>query len=489
MALTRILLWLGNSLVLVAVLMAITALAGAVMVEVDMAVMFGSLAMATGLIGALFILTTRNTPSLESNSDALIFLILFWLAIPVVMAVPYQLSGYMPLPARGALSGYGGTFITAYFEAVSAVTTTGASTLSADAMPRTLLFWRSLLQWFGGVSAATFAVVILAALNLSGTGIHRSMLFTMKKGELFTRLIGIGRVIGALYLGLSVSCVVLLMMSGTPAFEAVCLSLTSVSTGGLMPRDGPMAAYVGPVGAAILAVFCLSGALSIAVLWDFVRLRGLHGLKPIYRNVEHRALFFVIAVLIVLGAIFAMPEQLGTVIPEAVYFATSTGFDYHVIGIDMVPAAILIAIALIGGAALSTTGGLKIIRLLLLFRHLGTDMSRLSHPSRIVPVIFRGKVVPDTAFLSIWMYFFGFTLAFSMGIVGLGLAGVEFETAVVASAASVANMGPLLDTTMTGTSYADFAPSQLLVSAGLMLMGRVEVLAAFAAFFSTLWRR
>lgn len=483
MALTRILLWLGNSLVLCAVMMAVTAFGAGVLGEMSYVLSFSALAMVTGVIGAVFMLLTHKTPARENNGDALIFLILFWLLMPVVTALPYVVVSSATGPGSAA------NFGIAYFESVSAITTTGASTLSADAMPRTLLFWRSLLQWFGGVSAATFAVVILAAVNLSGTGIHRSMLFTLKKGELFERLIGIGRVIGALYLVLSFLCFIALVIAGTQPFDALCLSLTSVSTGGLTPRDGVLAAYVGPAGAAILAVFCISGALSIAVLWDFVRLRGVHGLKPITQNIEHRGIFVIILVLTVFGIVFAGPAHIGTVIPEAVYFATSTGFDYHVIGIDMAPSAILVALALVGGAALSTTGGLKIIRLLLLFRHLGTDLSRLPHPSRIVPVIFRGRIVPDSAFLSIWMYFFGFTIAFAIGIVALGGVGIDFETSVAASAASLANMGPLLETSMTGTGFEDFTLAQLMVSSGLMLIGRVEVLAAFAAVFSTLLRR
>lgn len=477
MAVTRILLWLGNALVLCAVMMAVTAIFGASLGESTQALVFAGLAMAAGVAGAIFILTTRNTPARESNSDALAFLVLFWLFMPLLCALPYLVDGIVP------------SFRVAYFESVSAITTTGASTLLADDLPRTLLVWRSILQWFGGVSAATFAVVILAALNLSGTGIHRSMLFTLKKGELFVRLVGIGRVVGGVYLTISSVCFTGLLISGTKAFDAFCLALTSVSTGGLTPRDGPLSAYVSPAGAIVLSLACLAGAASIAVLWDWARLRGSRGIRPVFRNVEHRGLFAIIAVLIVIGIIFAGPAQMGTVILEAVMFASSAGFDYHVIGLDMIPPTVLIALALIGGAALSTTGGIKIIRFVLLFRHLITDLSRLPHPSRVKPVIFRGRLVPDHAFLSIWMYFFGYTFVFAAGIIGLGAAGLGYETAVATSAASLANIGPLLDATMPDLTYRDFNTDQLLVASGLMLVGRVEVLAAFAAIFTALNRK
>jgi len=380
-------------------------------------------------------------------------------------------------------------FMTAYFEAVSAITTTGASTLDADALPRTLHIWRSLLQFFGGISAATFAVVILAALNLSGTGIHRSMLFTLKKGELFGRLIGIGRIIGVIYTILAGGCFIMLVISGTPIFESFCLSLTSVSTGGLMPRSGSMAAYVGPLAALALSFFCLSGAISIAIIWDFIRRRGAGGIDLLWENAENKALAILILGLIFLGIIFASPRHIRTIVPEAIFFVSSTGFDYHVIGIEMVPSVILIALALVGGAALSTTGGVKIIRILLLFRHLIVDLSRLTHPSRVLPVTFNGRILPDRAFLSIWMYFFGFTLIFAFGTVAFGALGLPYEAAVASSAAALANMGPLLDATLADVTYNEFTLSQQAISAFLMLLGRVEVLAAFAVFSTSLWRQ
>lgn len=477
MALTRIFLWLGNTFVICAVMLTLTAMAALTLSEPDQAGRFIALTLPIGVTGAMIILATRNTPARETNSDALIFLLLFWTFLPVLAAIPYHISGVTP------------HFMTAYFEAVSALTTTGASSLNADDLPRTLHVWRSLLQLFGGISAATIAVVILAALNLSGTGIHRSMLFTLKKGELFERLIAIGRIIGAIYITLAGLCFVILTVSGTPLFESFCLAMTSVSTGGLMPRSGPLATYVSPMGAMALSAFCLTGAISIAVLWDFIRRRGADGWQLLWNNAEHRALAVLILLLIFLGILFASPRQIRTLVPEAIFFVSSTGYDYHVIGIEMIPSVILIAVALTGGAALATTGGVKIIRMLLLFRHLAIDLSRLTHPSRVLPVTFRGRVLPDRAFLSIWMYFFGFTLAFAFGTVAFGASGLPYEAAVASSAATLANMGPLLDAALTGTSYAEFTLQQQAVSCVMMLLGRVEVLAVFAAFSASLWRQ
>ncbi|MGJ8564130.1 MAG: TrkH family potassium uptake protein [Alphaproteobacteria bacterium] len=476
MAFNRIILWLGNSLILVACMLAMTAMSAVALGEFTEAVLFAGLTLSIGLVGIIFTATTRHTPGRESKTDALAFLLIFWIVLPVIFAAPYLVVG-------PAMSPY-----TAYFEAVSAVTTTGASTLDPDQLSGSLHIWRSFLQWMGGVIAATFAVVILAALNLRGTGVHRSMLFTFKKGELFGRLLGIGRVIAGIYAVISAFCFMGLLITGSSIFESLCLALTSVSTGGLTPRGGVLANYVHPVGAIALGISCLLGAFNVAILWDIVRLRNVRSLAALGRNIEFRAMAVLFAVLCLFGIIYTGHMHLFTVFIEGVFFVSSAGFDYHVIGLEMIPSVLLIAVALIGGSALSTAGGVKLIRLFLLFRHLGTDLNRLSHPSRTMPVMFRGQALPDTAFLSIWMYFFGYTIIFATGIMALSAAGQDFQVAVAASASSLANMGPLLDATLPTQTYAAFTVPQQVIAAVLMLIGRVEVLAAFAILSPGLWR-
>lgn len=494
MALNRIILWLGNSLLGLCGLMIISSLMGfAITIEnpaypIAMGISGG----ICGLLGFVLVFVTRRMQARESFSEALMFLVFFWLFIPVFAAIPYLTLGVSD------------TYIAAYFEAVSAFTTTGASAIdlpslddlamhyserqqSYSEVPMTILIYRSILQWSGGVIVATFAVVILAALNLQGTGVHRSVLFTFRKGELFKHLANVVKVIAAIYLAISAICFIFLLLSGTTIFNAFCLSMTSVSTGGLTSVENPIADYVGNLGLIVLCVACLLGAFNVAVLWDIVRNVSWGDLRRLFFNVEHRALFVLTGLLIILAGVYTDFHHMTTVIPEAVFFATSTGYDYHVIGVEMVPPVVLIALALVGGSALSTTGGVKLIRVLLLFKHLDTDMDRLTHPSRVVPVIFRSQPLPDKAFLSLWMYFFGYTLVFAAGIMALAMTGMEFPVAVAGSAASVSNMGPLLPATLPNYDYGSYTGAQMLISSVLMLIGRVEVLAAFAFLSPRIW--
>ncbi|MEL6687105.1 MAG: potassium transporter TrkG [Pseudomonadota bacterium] len=479
MRLLKVLLWLGYALVSSAAMMFLTAAISATLLEFEEAGLMVMLALISGLVGALMVTASFKASNKESASEAILFLILFWSVVPVVSSLPFYVLGATD------------SVVTAVFEGVSAMTTTGATTLDPDTLSQTLLIWRSLLQFFGGVSVATFAIVILAALNLTGTGIYRSGLFTFRTGELFGRIVGIGRLVLAIYLfmvGISFS---LMIIGGTDTIIALCLALSGISTGGLQPFSGPLANVITPFSAGVLGVLCLLGAFNISVLWDFLRQRRLEPFLRLFSHAEHRALFGLIIGLIFVTVIFASLYNLGPAIFDSIYFVSSAGYRYDVISLDMVPAPILIALSLIGGSALSTAGGIKVIRLLLLFRHLGNDIDRLSHPSRIKPVKFRGQAVKDDEFLSIWMYFFGYSLCYAIGALFLSASGLNLEDALATSAASLANIGPLLDMTLpaSGLRYADFTNLQLTVSAVLMLVGRVEVLVALSLILPSTWRQ
>jgi len=311
MALTRIILWLGNSFVICALLMAATAAWSFLALDFKSAHALSALTLCVGVVGVILIATTFNTPAKETTADALLFLLLFWIVMPLIMALPYLTLGVTP------------NLTSAYFEAVSAFTTTGASALNPDEIPKALLLWRSLVQWFGGVCVATFAVVILAALNLSGTGVHRSMLFTLDKEDLFARLISIGRIVAGVYAFLAGLCFMALSLSGTNVFSALCLSLSGVSTGGLMPHSGGISHYVGRFGVFFLAIITVMGAMNISIIWDFFRLRRWRNFLSLFRNVESRSLFVLIGILFILGLAMVGPSQAYTLFIESMFFVST----------------------------------------------------------------------------------------------------------------------------------------------------------------------
>lgn len=478
MELTRILFWLGRTFLLCTGLFTLTALVGVLGQDFSGAVIMASIGVTIGVFGLLLVMLSSGFDARESKSEALLFLILFWVLVPAVLCLPFLFLG----PSASLLE--------AYFESVSAFTTTGASRLVPDELRPVLVFWRALVQWVGGVSVATFAIVIFAAVNQTGTGVHKSMLYTLRNGELFSRLIGIGRLVAGIYLFLALVGFVLMTFGGAPAFDSLCLALSGISTGGLTPRAGPLQLYIPPFAATVLGILCVVGAMNIAVIWDFMRLRKMRNALRLIFNVEHRALLVIFAVLILIGLGYSGFGSFGDLILDSAFFASSTGFQYQVISLDLIPPVILVTLALTGGSALSTAGGVKLIRILLLFRHLQTELSRLSHPSRVIPVKFRTQIIPDSAFLSIWMYFFAYTLAFGVGIAAFGVVGLPLDDAITSSAATLSNVGPLLGLTLpeSGLTYAEFTNGQMSVGIILMLLGRLEVLAALALVLPNFWK-
>ena len=479
MAMNRILFWLGRTFLLCTGLFAITGLISAMARDFPAAISMAAFGVSVGVFGLLLVMLSTGFDKRESKSEAILFFVLFWILMPAILSLPFRYLG----PSS--------SFLGAYFESVSAFTTTGASRLNPDELSPVLLFWRSLVQWIGGVSVATFAVVILAAVNQTGTGVHKSMLYTVRDGKLFSRLTGIGGLVASVYMLLALIGFILMTIGGAPAFDALCLALSGVSTGGLTPRAGPLQLYIPPFAATILGILCILGAMNVAVIWDYLRLRKLaHALRMVF-NVEHRALIVILVLLVLIGVTYSGLGSFGDLILDSAFFVSSAGFQYQVISLDLIPPVILITFALTGGSALSTAGGVKLIRILLLFKHLGTELSRLSHPSRVIPVTFRTRIIPDAAFLSVWMYFFAYTLAFGIGIAAFGVVGLPLDDAVASSAASLSNVGPLLGLTLpeSGLTYAQFTNGQMSVGVVLMLLGRIEVLAALALILPNFWRQ
>lgn len=440
------------------------------------AITFLSLTVFSGMLGFIFIISSNYKARSETNVDALMFLILFWIIAPILSAVPYAII--MPDMSIASL----------LFEGIGAVTTSGASAFLPSDVPTSLHIWRSLVQLFGGIAVTTFAIVILATLNLTGIGIHRSLLFTYQHQDLYARVVAIGRIVAAIYGCLVVVAMITLLMAGASPIESFCLALSGISTSGLSPIDGPLAGLISPLGAFIFSILCLFGAFNFAVIWDVVRLRNGRSFLRMFTNVEHRAMLVMAGVLLLISLFYFGGVNLMDSLIEVFFFISTAGFDYNIIALEMLPPVTLIVFALVGGSAISTAGGVKIIRILLLFRHLETDLSRLSHPSRIYPVKFRGQIIDDRSFLSIWMYFFGYTCVFGAGIMAFAWTGANFETAATLSASMLSNMAPLLPYTFSDFTLTSFTDGQKVIASILMFAGRVEVLAVFALLSAGPWK-
>lgn len=411
--------------------------------------------------GGLALAASQGLKGRAGPRTALRLALYGWITTPLIGAPPLVAA------ASGAVPGL--------FEAYSALTTTGASVLEADLQPQSILLWRATLQWMGGFATLMLGVTVFAALETPGLGLRRSTLLTVAEEDLFTNFGRAFRRLGLVYGLITVFTVLGLSLTELDAFDALCLAFSAVSTGGMTPQSGPLGDWMPVSAQLVLAVCTLLGAWNLALQYELVHRGRAVRLTGDLRAMSLTCLGIAIVVALLLGPELALPAFL-----DALFALTTSGFST---GQDVLPGVILLSLAVIGGSALSTSGGAKISRIILLVRRAAGELSVLAHPSAAIFTRFAGRHVSDAALLGVWIVVLSFPLAIGATAILLGLAGLDFETAWQAAAASITNAGPLAQ-----IDYAQLPGSALMVCALAMIAGRLEILAAAAAVFVIITR-
>jgi trk system potassium uptake protein TrkH len=448
--------------VLVALVAILAAIAAAAVGEGHLAPFFMFTAGIALVPGVLVLSATSGMRIGASALDALGLALLAWVTTPAIAALPFWLTGYFDP-------------IDALFEAYSAVTTTGATLLPPDDLPRALIFWRAILAWLGGYATLLLAIAVFAALDRDVPAIRRSALLTIRQDNVFSHLPQAGQRVGLIYAVVTSFVWLGLLLAGNGLFDATVLAMGAISTSGYAPAPGGLISTFGGVSTLVVALGCLAGSVNISLFWDVLRDRS------VLKDPDLVGMAALIAGLAVLYGL-AQPEAVHRHVLDALFMVTTAG--YSVTGaLSPVPIA-AVFVALIGGAAASTTGGVKISRILLLWRRMGSELAVLSDPSSIVPVTFRGRSARDSALIGIWAYVLGFVACLGLGSLALTLTGLDFETAFLANAAALANTGPLLNEVQGGAGWRDVTDMAKPILISAMILGRLEVLAAIAAIWA-----
>ncbi len=417
----------------------------------------GFLATALGglFAGGVTLAGTAGTVRPATASASLRLALLLWLVAPLLAAPPLMAA------SGGVMDGV--------FEAYSSLTTTGAVLFAPEDVSRASVLWRCLLAWFGGLGSLILAVTVFAALESPASGLRRTSLLTIERADLFTNFGPALRRLGAAYGVVTIAGFVLLAVTGAEAFDALCLALAGMSTAGLAPQSGPLAVWLAPGAIFVLALLCVVGAWNFAAFYEMLvrhRARTASG--------ELRAMALV--TLAVAGAA-GLAAGAGAMLPaglDAIFALTTSGFQ--AVQHAVLPVPVLIILALIGGSAVSTTGGVKMTRILILMRRAWGEVALLAHPSAAVRSRYGGRTLTDTAFAGIAVYALVYPVALGAGAVLLAATGIGFEDAWRAAGAAIANAGPL-----AGSAFDDMEPAGLAIAIVLMVLGRLEILAAFAA--------
>jgi trk system potassium uptake protein TrkH len=425
--------------------------------EPDAARGFFFTAIAGGFGGGVAVAGTAGVETSARASAALRLSLFGWILVPLLAAAPL-------VTAEGSLT-------VGLFEAYSAMTTTGAVLTAPEDLPRTLVLWRCVIAWLGGLASLVLAATVFAALDRRGVGLRRTSLLTVERSDLFTNFGRAVRRLGLAYTLVTATGFLALLMAGSGAFNALCLALSAVATAGLQPFSGGLAGNVGVVAIVILGALCLLGAWNMAVQYEVLtRLRTTRG------SGEMRAMLILS---LGVGVIFAVLGGVALFAPaafEALFAVTTTGFQIS--NTPVVPPAALGLLAMLGGSTISTAGGIKMPRMLLLMRRAGGELSVLSHPSAAVRTRYAGRSVSDEALTGVWVYALAYPAVLAIGAILIGLGGADFETAWLLSGAALTNTGPV-----AGDLWLDQSPVSLSAAVLLMIIGRLEVLAAAAAIY------
>lgn len=434
------------------------------------------------LMGALLWLPARGETGNLRPREAFVVVTLFWAVLGTVAALPLWLGLQVSLTD-------------AVFEAVSGFTTTGATLLSGlDAMPPSILMYRQQLQWLGGAGVIVLAIAILPMLGVGGMQLFRAETAGPMKDEKITpRIMHTARALWSIYVGLTIACAVAYWAAGMSVFDAVAHSLTTVSTAGFSTYDASLSHFDSLAIETIAILFMLAGGISFNVHFIVLRMRSA---SPYWRDTQTAVFLGIVAALILIitatlywsGQYHDAGEALRHAAFQVVSVITTTGYGTDDFSLwPLFLPVLLIFTSFLGGCAGSTSGGMKIIRFILLAKEGSRELWRLMHPHVIRPIKVGGRALPERVIDAVWGFFALYVVVFAVLMVLVMATGVDQVTAFGAVASALNNLGPGLGE--VGTSFAALNDTATWICTFAMLLGRLEIFTVLVLLSPAFWRR
>ncbi len=441
---------------------------------------------AFGLIFSAGILTWlpvfKKTADLRVR-DGFLVTVLFWVVLAASGAVPLYLSHHPHLE-----------LVDAVFESMSGLTTTGATVITGiDTLPKSILWYRQQLQWLGGMGIIVLAVAILPMLGIGGMQLYRAETpGPVKDNKLTPRITETAKALWYIYVFLTILCAGLYWLAGMDVFDAISHSFATIAIGGFSTHDASIGYFNNPLIEIICIVFMVISGVNFALHFFAWRQRSFF----VYlRDPEFKFYGFILLAVSALTIIVLMAtatyhpkDAILRGIFEVVSVATTTGFataDFaswpHVLPF------LLFVIAFVGGCAGSTGGGMKVIRMLLIYKQGMREVKRIIHPNAVLQVKLGRKPVPDRVLEAVWGFFSVYMFMFVFMLMALLATGLDQVTAWSAVGACINNLGPGLGAVTY--HYGDLNEPAKWILTFAMLLGRLEVFTLLILFTPTFWRR
>jgi len=423
-------------------------------------------------IGLILEFVLRTDREIE-RADSFSIVAFSWLLIPLVAALPYVFLGL--------------GFLDAFFEAMSGFTTTGATILKVveEELPRSALLWRSLTQWLGGMGVIVLFIAVLPGLALGGSQLFDREFPGPLPEKLRPRLSTTARLLWGIYVGFTAAEVVLLYFSARlPLFDAVCISFSTLSTGGFTPTSASIGFYHNPIAEYIVLVFMLLAGVNFIIHYHVLR-RNWGAL----RDDEFRLYLIILAAAICILILSQGFNSHREAMFQTISIMTTTGFVTTDFGLWHYGARmLLLALMFIGACGGSTGGGIKVVRALTLMKHTRIMMRKALSPKAVIPLKYNRTPLPEAVVRDIISFLFLYALVAVVASVVLSFLGLDLETAISAVAATLGNVGPGLGLVGPGANYAWLPAAAKVTLIICMWLGRLELFTVFMIFSPHFWK-
>ncbi|MFO7614336.1 MAG: potassium transporter TrkG [Bacteroidales bacterium] len=433
----------------------------------------------TGLL--LWYLTRHKSRVQINKREGFLVVSMAWFITSLFGTLPYLISGAIP------------SFTNAFFETMSGFTTTGATILTdIEVLPKGILFWRSMTHWIGGMGIIVLSVAVLPFLGIGGMQLYSAEMPGITKDKLHPRITETAKRLWGIYLILTLAQTALLMLGKMNLFDSLCHAFGTMATGGFSTKNDSIAGF-SPYIQYVIALFMILAATNFTL--HYIAFLGRFG--KVWRNEEFRKYIYllgivtaIVTILLIWKAGISGEKAFRDALFQVVSIVTTTGYitsDYLAW-----PGTIWFFIFLlmfIGGMSGSTGSGTKVVRQMLLFKTAGKEMKRAMHPQGVIPVRLNNEAVSQDIIFKVMAFIQLYILIFAFGVMVMAFLGLDFETAIGATIATLGNIGPGIGEVGPTGNYAFIpTPGKWFLSL-LMLLGRLELFTLLILFSSAFWKK
>ncbi|MGB0837801.1 MAG: TrkH family potassium uptake protein [Flavobacteriaceae bacterium] len=438
----------------------------------------------------------RKAPKTLQARDGYLIVTLGWLMLTFTGTLPYLLTGSIP------------NFTNAIFESISGYSTTGASILNdIESMPKGILFWRSATHWIGGMGIIVLTVAILPLLGIGGMQLFMAESPGPSADKLHPRITETAKRLWLIYFSLTLTEFLLLKVAGMSWFDAINHAMATMSTGGFSTKNSSLAYWNDmPMIQYIVSIFMFIAGMNFVLTYF-----GFKGnFKKIYGNEEFRwyARIVIVFTLILTVCIvfFQDPNLESSIHHPKIWGEIESGFRHGLFQVltvmtttgfvtadftmwNSIALALIFTLFFVGGSAGSTSGGVKVVRQVIMIKHSLLELKKQLHPNAIIPVRYNGKGVQPNIVYNILSFFVLYILILLISIFIFTLLGLDFYSSLGATISSLGNVGPGIGTVSPVDNFAHLSSAAKWFSAFLMLIGRLELFTVLILLTPYFWRK